>query len=297
MAWTQLIIDLGGVDPEPLSDRLMEWGAVSVSLEDAGDQPLLEPAPGETPMWGDVRLKALFALDVDMEEVRARIGLEWDAALLQRTRAEALEDRDWVRAWMDTFHPMRFGERLWVCPSHHAPPDPHAVNLLLDPGLAFGTGTHPTTALCLEWLDAQPPTGARVLDFGCGSGILAIAAARLGAAEVHATDIDPQALEATRDNAERNGVAEQLQICLPQALPSVQFDLVLANILANPLIDLAEDLAARVVPGGRIVLSGILREQADAVNAAYAALFRMDAPVIKGDWVRLAGARSNTVPE
>lgn len=193
---------------------------------------------------------------------------------------------------MDDFRPMRFGQRLWICPSWDEPPAGDAISILLDPGLAFGTGTHPTTALCLEWLDAHPPAGLEVIDYGSGSGILAVAALKLGAARVTAVDIDPQALTATRDNAARNGVDDaRLHVDYPEALGETTADLVLANILAGPLVELAPAMAGRVRPGGAIVLSGILREQADTVRQAYTAWFDMDPPAFREDWTRLTGRR------
>lgn len=193
---------------------------------------------------------------------------------------------------MDNFHPMRFGQRLWIVPSWHAAPEPDAVNLLLDPGLAFGTGTHPTTALCLEWLDGQPLEGCNVLDFGCGSGILAIAAKLLGATQLTCTDIDSQALEATRDNANRNQIAEQdMLVYLPEHMPQQQFDVVLANILAGPLVALAPQLIEYTRSGGRIALSGILAEQAQEVRDAYSADFVLDPTAEKEGWVCISGVR------
>ncbi|MBP3863108.1 MAG: 50S ribosomal protein L11 methyltransferase, partial [Pseudomonas sp.] len=201
-------------------------------------------------------------------------------------------DQDWERSWMDNFHPMRFGQRLWIVPSWHAAPEPDAVNLLLDPGLAFGTGTHPTTALCLEWLDGQDLKNCTVLDFGCGSGILAIAAMLLGAKHAVGTDIDVQALEASRDNANRNGVDPQLfPLYLPEDMPQVQADVVVANILAGPLVSLAPQLSSLVKPGGRLALSGILAEQGEEVAAAYAQDFDLDPIANRDGWVRISGRR------
>lgn len=193
---------------------------------------------------------------------------------------------------MDNFQPMRFGQRLWIVPSWHAAPEPDAVNLLLDPGLAFGTGTHPTTALCLEWLDAQQLQGRQVLDFGCGSGILAIAALLLGAEQAVGTDIDIQAIEASRDNAGRNGIdPARFPLYLPEQLPDGQADVVVANILAGPLVELAGQIGERVKPGGLLALSGILVEQAEEVRAAYADKFDLDPTAEKDGWVRITGIR------
>jgi ribosomal protein L11 methyltransferase len=186
---------------------------------------------------------------------------------------------------------MCFGDRLWVCPVGEFPPDPEAVVISMDPGMAFGTGTHTTTALCLEWLDANPPIGKRVIDYGCGSGILAIAAHKLGAASVQAVDIDPQALTVARDNASRNNITRDFDVMHSQALPAAQADLVLANILANPLVELADELSRRVCSGGLIVLTGILEEQAGEVMTAYQTRFVFTEPVRRAGWVRLDGTR------
>lgn len=291
MPWTQLSLEAGDLDPEQLSDRLLEAGAVSVTFQDAADEPVLEPVPGATPLWSRTRVVALFEAGLSTEDLidglREPLG---EAA--ERIEVSTLDDRDWVRAWMDGFRPMRFGERVWICPSHQPPPDPGAVNILLDPGLAFGTGTHPTTALCLEWLDRHPPAGLEAIDYGCGSGVLAIAALKLGARQVWGVDNDPQALIATRDNAGRNGVGDDIETCLPDDLPSpVQADLMLANILANPLVELAPILAGQVRPGGVIVLSGILAEQADMIRAAYAGAFESLVVDAQDGWVRISGRR------
>ena len=203
---------------------------------------------------------------------------------------EILEDKDWVRAWMDHYHPMQFGRRLWVVPSWTPPPEPDAINLLLDPGLAFGTGTHPTTALCMEWLDGLELTGKTVIDYGCGSGILAVAALLLGARVAYGVDNDPQALTATRNNAERNGVADRLQTFLPEDMPAVAADVIVANILAGPLAMLAPTLAAHSRPGAQIALSGIIRPQVDELRSVYEQWFSMNGEAIKEeDWCRLSG--------
>lgn len=291
MSWIQLSLAAGELDPEQVSDQFMEMGAVSVTFLDSADEPVLEPAPGETPLWSQTRVVALFEAGLSREMLIKQVADQLGEAAADRLQIEHLDDRDWVRAWMDEFQPMRFGERLWICPSHMSPPEPDAVNLYLDPGLAFGTGTHPTTALCLEWLDRNLPEGLTVIDYGCGSGILAIAAARLGARQVWAVDNDPQALIATRDNAARNGVAERIETLLPDALPAIQADLMLANILANPLVTLAPTLAARLRPGGRIVLSGILAEQEGMIRRAYETAFESLSVERQEDWIRIDGVR------
>ena len=293
MPWQQLIVEAGDLDPEALSTFFESRGALSVSLADAADQPLFEPDPGTTPLWSATRVTALFDTDVDLAPVKRALADRFGAALLDRLVEQPLHDQDWERVWLDRFHPMRFGKRLWICPAGQRPPAEDGQVLIdLDPGLAFGTGTHATTALCLEWLDQHAPVQQQVLDYGCGSGILAIAALKLGAAQVWGIDIDRQALWASRENAARNGVGSGLQTGLPGDLPDQVFDLLLANILANPLIEMAGHLATQVRPAGDLVLSGILREQADAVCAAYAPWFSLSDPVERDGWVRLHGRRN-----
>ena len=290
--WLQLTLEAIDHSSEQLEDALLRAGALAVTLEDAGDQPVLEPAPGETPLWTHTRVTGLFDAQTDIEVVKNRLRCFLRAAHLPECRLTALEERDWVRAWMDHFHPMRFGRRLWVCPTGQTPPDPQAVNIRLDPGLAFGTGTHPTTALCLEWLDGADLTGKTVLDYGCGSGILAIAAAKLGARRVWAVDIDPQALLASDDNAAENEVEDRIELASPAELAmDLQVDVLLANILAGVLVRLAPELGRRVQPGGRLALSGILEAHADAVQAAFSRDFTFDLRQRHEDWVLLAGIR------
>jgi ribosomal protein L11 methyltransferase len=296
MAWLQLTVPAGDTDPQALAEAFDTIGALSVTLQDAADQPLFEPPPGATPLWSQVNVTALFEDSVDVAYLRAALARRFGAGCAERLRVETLDDRDWARAWMDGYAPMRFGAKLWIVPTGFDAPDPDGVNLLLDPGLAFGTGTHPTTALCLEWLDAHPPADRVVIDYGCGSGILGIAALKLGAREVWAVDNDPQALTATRDNAGRNGVADRVRAVLPGDLPDLQADLLLANILANPLIELAPRFAALARPGSALVLSGILAEQAAAVAAAYEGAFALASPAQREDWVRLDGVKRSRVP-
>jgi ribosomal protein L11 methyltransferase len=287
----KLRLTVPGNQVESIEDFLLELGALSTSLEDAGDHALLEPLPGETPVWPEAVVSGLFGDDTDAAILTLALAARLDIDPGRVTR-EDVEERDWVRAWMDDFRPMCFGERLWIVPTGYEPPDPGAVNLLLDPGLAFGTGTHPTTALCLEWLDAHPPVDATAIDYGCGSGVLAIAALRLGARHCIGVDLDPQALVATRDNARRNGIPdEQLPVCLPEGLEAEPADLVMANILSGPLVELAPVLGRLVRPGGRLILSGLLAEQADTVAAAYRNTFKMAPPTLKDDWALLAGIR------
>ena len=288
--WRQFAATIDEAQAEALSDLFMGLGALSISLEDAGDQPLFEPKPGETPLWQQTKVVALFEPDADAAKVRAGVEARFGAAL-RGWEASALEDQVWERAWLEYFRPMAFGQRLWVCPTGFEPPAPEAVNVWLDPGLAFGTGTHPTTALCLEWLDGQDLTGKSVLDYGCGSGILAIAALKLGAAQALGVDIDPQALTASADNALKNGVEPRLTLCFPQDLRGFQADIVLANILAGPLVELADSLLERLRPGGGLALSGILADQAGRVQSAYQDRVEFAQAVIREDWALLAGVK------
>ena len=293
MAWFQTRFPTDQPQAEQFSDLLMELGAASVTFEDAEDQPILEPAPGETPLWEKIVVVGLFDRALDRSTIQQQLTEQLDHNSQKTLSIKDLEEQDWVRAWMDDFHPMQFGQRLWIVPSWRDPVETGGVNILLDPGLAFGTGTHPTTALCLEWLDAHPPENQIVIDYGCGSGILAIAAAKLGAATVHGIDNDPQALTATKDNAEKNGVNHNIHTALPESFDeTLQVELLLANILAGPLIELAPILAHHLIPGGAIVLSGILQEQAQSVIDAYTPWFEMAPPTTRKEWVRLEGRRT-----
>jgi len=275
----------------------MEMGADAVSMEDAADQPLYEPDPGTTPLWSQTTVTGLFQCDRDIDQLCADIRDAWHQqtpVTISEIGVILVEDKDWERAWMDDFQPLKFGERLWIVPSWHDAPDPEAANLMLDPGLAFGTGTHPTTALCLEWLDGQDVQGKQVIDYGCGSGILGLAALLLGADHVIGVDTDPQALAASRDNARRNGVEQsRLDLYLPEDEPDTRCDVMLANILAQPLIGLASHLATLTRPGGDLVLSGILSNQAREVMAAYEPWFIMDEPEQREEWIRLTGRRKD----
>jgi len=291
MPWVQVRLAITPDQAETYEDALLEVGAVSVTFMDAEDQPIFEPDLGTTPLWSHTHLLALFEDGTDEAALVAHLQLLTGGELPQH-QIERVEDQDWERSWMDNFQPMRFGRRLWIVPSWHDAPEPNAVNLLLDPGLAFGTGTHPTTALCLEWLDGQDLAGDTVLDFGCGSGILAIAALLLGAEQALGTDIDPQALEASRDNASRNGIdPAKFPVYLPADLPQQPADVVVANILAGPLVSLAGQLTSLVKPGGRLALSGILAEQAEEVRAAYADAFDLDPTAERDGWIRISGRR------
>src|SRR5262245_41166092 len=290
MAHHQLDFELAGDQLGHAEDACQRLGAIAVSLADAGDEPLLEPAPGETPVWKAVRLRAIFPVSIDPRIAAAT--LEAVLALQPGSVGIAdVEDRAWEREWLKDFRPMRFGRRLWVCPAGQRPDGPAPVVLDLDPGLAFGTGTHPTTAMCLEWLDGAITGGERVLDFGCGSGILALAALKLGAASAIAFDIDPQALLATRENAARNGLSERIAVKRLAGDADGPFDIVLANILSGPLIGLAPGLAPRARADGRIVLAGMLERQADEVARAYRPWFDIGPAAEGGGWTLLAGRR------
>lgn len=290
MPWLQLSIEVDARNVDDLTGFFNAAGALSVTAADAGDEPLLEPAPGETPLWQRVRVTAMMPPETDAETLCAELPIACPG-VVGHVHVEVLDDRDWSETWRDSFGAMRFGSRLWIVPTGDEPPPGDVVVIRLDPGLAFGTGTHATTALCLEWLDAHAPAGSTVIDYGCGSGILAIAAHKLGAARVHAVDIDPQALAATRENAARNDIRKGLDVSLPEHMKIDRADLVIANILANPLVELADRLAGLLQTGGRIIMTGILNEQADDVMAAYRDVISFEPPVERDEWVLLSGRK------
>ena len=276
-----------------MGEALEEAGAVSVSFEGADTEPLFETDwHNTTPVWKQTRVVALFPEDTDTTAVMSMVAALLSLSAPPAFSSAPVADQDWVRVWMDRWLPMHFGANLWVVPSWLTPPDVGAANIILDPGMAFGTGTHATTAMCLEWLAAHPPRNLEVIDYGCGSGILAIAALKLGAAHALGTDTDPQALAVSHENAERNQVTERLALYLPDAVPAEACaDVVLANILAGPLVQLAPRLTALVRPGGRLILSGLLANQAEEVEAAYAAHFVLERRVHDG-WAMLAGHKA-----
>lgn len=292
MPWIQTHLTVTK-EQAPLIELLFEnLGAVSVLLGDAADEPMLEPGPGETPLWSHTRVTGLFEGNTDADTLRIALGQALQAELGSSLELEVLEDREWERAWLDNFKPMRFGQRLWVCPHGMEVDATDAVIVRLDPGLAFGTGTHPTTALCLAWLDSADISGKTVIDFGCGSGILAVAALKLGAKQVIGIDHDPQALLATADNAAANGVADRLQVQGSDAVDPAPADIVLANILANVLIELAPRIAPLVHEDGELVMSGILQDQWPAVAKAYSPGLDFAQATIQDGWVRLHGKRT-----
>ncbi|WP_336290614.1 50S ribosomal protein L11 methyltransferase [Aeromonas dhakensis] len=290
MPWIQIRINATAKTADKVSNMLLGRGAQAVTFMDAKDVPVYEPMPGETPLWGETEVMGLFDAETDPAPTIAFFQQIFGEDV--GYKVEQLEDKDWVREWMDHFHPMQFGERLWICPSWRDVPNPDAVNVMLDPGLAFGTGTHPTTALCLQWLDGLDLAGKTVVDFGCGSGILGIAALKLGAARVIGIDIDPQAIQASRDNAERNGVADQIELYLPADQPQdVEADVVVANILAGPLRELAPLIAGQGKAGSLMALSGVLESQAPELETIYGQWFEMDPTAVKEEWCRLSGRK------
>lgn len=291
MAWLQLRINTSSENAESIGDMLSANGSQAVTYVDAKDTPMYEPKPGEIMLWPDTQVVGLFEATDDMKAIIQRLGKARILGADFAYKLEPLEDKDWEREWMDNFHPMQFGERLWICPSWREVPDPDAVNVMLDPGLAFGTGTHPTTALCLRWLDGIDVTDKVVVDFGCGSGILALAALKLGAQQVIAIDIDPQALQATQENARRNGVEDRLAVFLPADQPALEADIVMANILSGPLLELQGVITSYCKASGLLVLSGILAEQVGKIEAAYARDFTLDKSAIDGEWARVSGKK------
>jgi ribosomal protein L11 methyltransferase len=296
MAWLTLIIDTDAAHAESLSDALMERGALSVDLLDADadtpDEQAIFGEPGEPPpgVWQHNRVSALFDNDVDVTEVLRAAAFSVGLTQLPEHRIETLADNDWVRLTQSQFEPIPISGRLWIVPTWHTPSDPTAINIVLDPGLAFGTGSHPTTRLCLRWLDNNLKGGESVLDYGCGSGILAIAALKLGASRAVGVDVDTQAVTASRDNAVANQV-ENVEFFLPNNAPKASYDLVVANILTNPLRMLAPLLANATRQGGQIVLSGILESQAQDVMSIYEQWFDLNAPIFEDGWSCLSGSK------
>ncbi|SET84951.1 50S ribosomal protein L11 methyltransferase [Thalassotalea agarivorans] len=292
MPWIQLRLSANEETAEKYSDWLSACGAQAVTFIDAKDTPIYEPLPGdEVTYWSNTVVMGLYDASHDMDKVLSYLkSIHPDKDEMQY-KLEQLEDKDWEREWMDNFHPMKFGQRLWICPSWREIPEPDAVNVMLDPGLAFGTGTHPTTSLCLTWLDGLDLTGKTVVDFGCGSGILSLAALKLGAEKVIGIDIDPQALQASRENAKRNNVEDRLELYLPKDQPQFEADVVVANILAGPLRELAPVITAYAKPNGLLALSGVLEEQATNLLEIYGQNCTMDPIAVQEEWVRLSGKK------
>ena len=296
MPWLTLVVDTDAEHAEALSDALLELGALSVDLLDADadtpDEQAIFGEPGEPPpgVWQHNRVSALFDADRDVPVILRKAATSVGLEQLPEYRIETLADNDWVRLTQSQFEPIQISARLWIVPTWHVPSDPAAINIVLDPGLAFGTGSHPTTRLCLRWLDDNLRGGESVLDYGCGSGILAIAALKLGAAHAVGIDVDSQAVSASRDNAIANKTGNA-RFYLPEDAPSSSYDLVVANILTNPLRMLAPLLAHATRPGGQIVLSGILEEQAQDVMNIYRQWFNMNAPIFEDGWACLSGRK------
>ena len=294
MAWWQLTVECSADELDTVENCLLELGAVSLTIGDACDEPIYEPLPGDTPLWSRSTITGLFDQAQPLEALYDELVGCLPQHLVPSIKQEQLQDQVWERAFLERYQPARFGQNLWIVPSWHDPPEPAACNIILDPGIAFGTGGHPTTALCLEFLDAHPPRGNSVIDYGCGSGILAIAARKLGARQLACVDLDRQALDATARNAERNGLdPADFNISLPDQLSLEPCDYLIANILSGPLIELEPRFAALTRTGGRLLLSGILPEQAQAVQTAYDRHFTLDAVTIRDGWCRITGIRNS----
>lgn len=292
MAWVEVHITTTANQADEIGEQLTELGASALTTQDAGNQPVYEPALGSIPTWPETTIIGLFDAEQNLAPILHYLREQQTRGHILHFQQNALADEDWERRCLADFKPMQFGERLWICPTWETPPHPQAVNIILDPGLAFGTGTHATTALCLEWLETHIQPGSYIIDYGCGSGILGIAALKLGAQHVLAIDHDPQALEETQQNCDRNQITtQQLTTSLPGKTISAPVDLVIANILAQPLITLAPYLADLVKVQGQILLSGILAEQAEEVAQAYRPWFDMQPAEYKEEWVKLTGIR------
>lgn len=296
MPWTQAHVVVPQDQTDLVELTFESMGAVSITLGDAKDDPVMETLPEEIKLWPTVKVTGLFEFNPDgLDQLRQQMNQAFNRDISQQVSLEILQDQPWERAWLEHFKPMQFGRKLWICPTGQT----HTLNaseadatiIELDPGLAFGTGTHPTTALCLEWLDSQDLTEQLVIDYGCGSGILAIAALKLGAAKAIGIDHDPQALIASQDNAKKNAVADRLEVLSTNDRPAQNCDLLMANILAGVLIELAETLVELIRPGGKIVLSGILQEQTGSVIKAFEHAIVFDPAAQKEDWMRLTGTR------
>ena len=291
MDWRQFTMNLDSLEAELVEDLFTRHGAHAVTFSDAGDGPVFEPAPGETPLWQETKVTGLFSADADLlllqDDLLQSFGLE----ALPASHIETLADRAWEREWLKEFRPISFGGRLWVSPHGMQIADEDPIVVWLDPGLAFGTGTHETTALCLEWLAGLDLTGKRVLDVGCGSGILSIAALKLGAASADGIDIDQQAITASRKNAADNDVSARLRLSTDPADFRGDYDLVIANILAGTLIEMAAELSKRTMHGGLLALSGILSGQIDEVSSAFTDWITLDPPVKRNNWARLTGTK------
>ncbi|MCP4431839.1 MAG: 50S ribosomal protein L11 methyltransferase [Gammaproteobacteria bacterium] len=292
MAWWQFSIQCELAEVESIEELFFDLGAISINLADARDEPIYEPLPGHMPLWKTSIVTGMFDSSNDPEQLFQQICERLPQHLQTNLRHTRLNDQDWIQAYRDHYYPIQCADNLWIVPGWHKPPDPEATNIILDPGIAFGTGGHPTTALCLSWLAENNLGELTVVDYGCGSGILAIAALKLGAKRVIGIDIDPQALEASRQNANRNNIPDdQFPLFLPDQYKITDADLLIANILTAPLVKLTEKLATLVKPGGKILLSGILDQQTDAIQSAYQVFFKLDPTIASDGWVRVTGTR------
>jgi ribosomal protein L11 methyltransferase len=292
MSWWQFSLNCQASELEQVEQLMQDLGALSLSLADAGDEPIYEPLPGTTPVWRQSIVTATFDAATSAEVLYQRISSAMPAHLVSSLRQHSLQEQDWEQAYRQHFQPIQCAPDLWIVPSWSEPPDPDATIIKLDPGLAFGTGSHPTTALCLGWLAANGAKGMRVIDYGCGSGILSIAAFKLGAERVNAVDIDEQALCASEANLRMNGIdSERVSLALPEDMEREAADLLMANILAGPLMELADRFAGLLRPGGKILLSGILKSQLEDIQLAYRPSFRLDPPKSREDWVCISGQR------
>ncbi|HIP94149.1 MAG TPA: 50S ribosomal protein L11 methyltransferase [Leucothrix sp.] len=290
--WLQLVCHTCRDNSEAIEAVMEDAGALSITLQDAKDEPVLEPLPGEIPLWKELIIIALFNENTDLGALTQTLKDNKNKWNISKLHTETLQDQDWERVWMKDFHPMRFGDNLWIYPSNYETPDDDSVKIHLDPGLAFGTGTHPTTALCLEWLDQHPPKGLKVVDYGCGSGILAVVAAKLGAKHIYAIDIDPQGLIATKDNMQRNSIKSSRISCyLPDDFSSEPSDLVLANILCGPLLELYPLLSSLIRSESTLVLSGILEDQTNQVIDKYVSGFKDFKIQILDGWARISATK------
>ena len=290
--WQELKIQVLSDSVPLLEEKLFASGAVSLTYLDAKDQPIFLETLNETPLWESVFILSLFSETTDLEPLISELGQDRAIVNCNELKIKTLADQDWETKWMVDFQPMQFGDKLWVCPSWITPPDPSAKNIILDPGLAFGSGDHPTTSLCLSWLYDHITEEQEVMDYGCGSGILSIAATLLGASTVYAVDYDPQAIIAISNNIEKNMISkERIRTYLPEDLPSIRVDCLIANILAMPLIELSEQFSNLTKPMGRLVLSGILEEQTNSVIQHYKRWFEIDEPQEKDGWVLISCTR------
>jgi len=295
MIWKEITLPTNSANIEHIEDALLKLGACSVTIKDAEDQPILEPAVGEIPLWDKMLITALFTQEHNLNNIEKKIHSLFESVDHKTITTREFKDQDWERSWMDDFHPMKFGKRLWICPSWQNPPDKNAVNVILDPGLAFGTGTHQTTSLCLEWLDKYINDTELVIDYGCGSGILAIAALKLGAKQAVGIDNDPQAIIASKNNSDKNKISrDQFKVHLPHEQQNdLTADVLVANILAKPLMTLAPSICNSIKTNGKFALSGILREQADEVANVYSAYCDIDKIIHRDDWVLISGTKKS----